>query len=118
MAAHNELGKEGEELAAKWLVDNGFHIVHRNWEYLQYEIDIVATKGRFLHFIEVKTRKTALAVRPEDSVSRKKFKNLQWAANAYLQQNPGNPWIRYDILAITIRMWGAPEYFFLEDVYL
>ncbi|MBE2230093.1 MAG: YraN family protein [Chitinophagaceae bacterium] len=118
MAAHNELGKEGEDMAAAWLARNGFTILHRNWVLHQHEIDIIAQKGKFLHFIEVKTRKTNGPARPETAVNRRKFKTIQWAANAYLQQNPGYPWIRYDILAITIKMWGETEYFFIEDVFL
>ena len=89
MAAHNELGKEGEDMAATWLAG-----------------------------IEVKTRKGNESTRPESSVNKQKFRSIKWAANAYLRQNPGNPWIQYDILAITIKQWGETEYFLLEDVYL
>ncbi|MBK6991072.1 MAG: YraN family protein [Chitinophagaceae bacterium] len=59
MASHNELGKEGEELAAKWLSEYGYTILHANRRHSHYEIDIVATKGKFLHF-EVKARKAAI----------------------------------------------------------
>lgn len=118
MAAHNELGKEGEDLAAQWLADKGYKILHRNWQQHPYEIDIVASKGKFLHFIEVKTRKGDDQTRPESSVTKQKFKSLKWAANAYLRQNPGNKWIQYDILAITVKKWAETEYFLLEDVYL
>ena len=76
MASHNELGKEGEELAAKWLSENGYSILHTNWRHSHYEIDIVATKGKFLHFVEVKARKASPFGYPEDSVTKKKFKNL------------------------------------------
>ena len=55
MASHNDTGKHGEELAAKWLIERGYELLHRNWRHSHYEIDIVATKGKFLHFIEVKT---------------------------------------------------------------
>ncbi len=118
MAAHNELGKDGEDLAAKWLTGQGYQILHRNWVQHPYEIDIIASKGKFLHFIEVKTRKGNETTRPESSVNKRKFKSIQWAANAYLRRNPGNPWIQYDILAITVKQWGETEYFLLEDVYL
>jgi len=74
MASHNELGKEGEELAAKWLSEHGYTILHANWRHSHYEIDIVATKGKFLHFVEVKARKASPFGYPEDSVTKKKFK--------------------------------------------
>ena len=56
MASHNELGKDGEEMAARWLENKGYEILHRNWRHSHYEIDIVAAKASFLHFVEVKAR--------------------------------------------------------------
>ena len=44
MSEHNVLGKEGEEMAAKWLLANGYELLHRNWRYGRYEIDIIAQK--------------------------------------------------------------------------
>lgn len=119
MASHNELGKEGEEMAARWLKENGFELLHRNWRHSYFELDIVAMKGKFLHFIEVKARKASLyGGHPEDSVTKKKFKNLQRAADEYLFLHPGHQWISYDIISITMQSNGEAEYFFIEDVFL
>ncbi len=128
MASHNELGKEGEEMAARWLVEKGYTLLHRNWRHSYHEIDIVATKarpddpfgrGKFLHFVEVKARTaSAFGGHPEDSVTKKKFKNLQKAADEYLFLNPGHKWIQYDILSITLQKNGEAEYFLIEDVFL
>lgn len=118
MALHNELGKEGEEHAAKWLTELGYTILHRNWRYSNQEIDIIATKGKFLHFIEVKTRYYNPFGHPEDSVTKKKFKNLLKAADEYLYRNPGHPWIQYDIVSVTMHRHGESEFFLLEDVFL
>jgi putative endonuclease len=127
MAAHNDTGQQGEELAAKWLKKNGYELLHRNWRHSHYEIDIVATKarpddpfgrGKFLHFIEVKCLNAPTFGNPEDSVTKKKFKNLQKAADEYLFLNPGHKWIQYDILSITLHRNKEAEYFFIEDVFL
>jgi putative endonuclease len=118
MAVHNELGKEGEEMAARWLAEKGYTLLHRNWRHSYHELDIVATKGKFLHFIEVKALHYSPIGHPEDSVTKKKFKNLQKAADEYLFQHPGHKWIQYDILSITIHKNSEPEYFLLEDVFL
>lgn len=118
MASHNELGKEGEELAAQWLIAKGYTLLHRNWRHSYHEIDIIATKGKFLHFIEVKARKASSLGNPEDSVTKKKFKHLQKAANEFLFLNPEYKWIQYDILSITIQRSGEADYFLLEDVFL
>lgn len=118
MALHNELGKDGEELAANWLTAHGYTILHRNWRYSRLEIDIIATKGKFLHFVEVKTRYYNPFGYPEDSVTKKKFKKLQRAADEYLFQHPEHCWIQYDIAAITMYGNGKAECFLIEDVFL
>jgi putative endonuclease len=118
MAEHNEFGKEGEDMAAQWLLGKGYEIIHRNWRHKQYEIDIIATKEQFLHFIEVKCRHYSRFGHPEDSVGKRKFKNLQRAADEFLFLNPGHKWIQYGILAITLFKHKDPEFFLLEDVFL
>jgi putative endonuclease len=118
MASHNDLGKIGEEMGAKWLTEKGYSILHRNWKYGQLEIDVIATRGEYLHFIEIKTRKHGGLGHPEDSVTRSKFKGLQRAANAFLFRYPGHTWIQYDVLAITLLPKNDCEYFLIEDVYL
>jgi putative endonuclease len=118
MAQHNEFGTEGENMAVKWLTEKGYEILHRNWRFGQYEIDIIAHKNNFLHIIEVKTRHASPFGHPEDSVGRAKFKNLQRATDRFLQLNPGHKWIQYNILAITLFKNREPEFFLLEDVFL
>ena len=117
MAIHNELGKAGEEQATAWLVAKGYTILHRNWRYSHYEIDIIAQKGKKTHFVEVKCRSTDRFGYPEESVTRKKFKHLQRAADEYLYQHPDIKWIQYDVLAIVITPKNT-SYFLLEDVFL
>lgn len=118
MAEHNKLGQAAEELAVKWLIENGYEVLHRNWRYKQYEIDIIAGKNNFLHIFEIKARNFSPVGYPEDNVGRKKFKNLQRAADEYLFQHPGYPWIQYNILAITLLDDGGAEFFLLQDIYL
>lgn len=118
MAEHNQFGTAGEDMAVKWLVENGYTILHRNWRYKQYEIDIIALKNNFLHIIEVKTRNHSPFGFPEDSVGKRKFKNLQRATDEFLYLNPGHKWIQYNILSITLFSNKEPEFFLLEDVFL
>jgi len=118
MALHNSFGADGELLAEAWLKEKGYEILHRNWRHSHYEIDIIAQKGKMLHIIEVKTRSGTRFGYPEDSVGKKKFKNLQRAADEFLFLNPGHRWIQFDILSITIHKNKEPEYFLVEDVFM
>jgi putative endonuclease len=118
MAAHNKTGFEGEELAVIWLQSKGYSILHRNWRHSHYEIDIIAIKNNILKIIEVKCRRSDLYGLPEDSVTKKKFKHLKYAADEFLFQNPGYKWIQYDVLSIILRKNTEPDFFLLEDVYM
>ncbi|MDP4686956.1 MAG: YraN family protein, partial [Salibacteraceae bacterium] len=42
MASHNDLGKEGEQMAAAHLVKSGYKILEQNWHFGKEEIDIIA----------------------------------------------------------------------------
>ncbi|MGC4104598.1 YraN family protein [Ferruginibacter sp.] len=118
MAAHNQTGSTGENMAAKHLVQTGFTILHQNWRHGRLEVDIIATKDDVLHFIEVKTRRSKQFGLPEDAVSKKKLRNLIDASEEFLYQHPQWQRIQFDILAISIFKGTAVEYFFIEDVFL
>jgi len=118
MAQHNYFGKKGEELAAGWLLEKGYEILHRNWRHGRYEIDIIARMNDAYHFIEVKTATGDACGHPEEWVGKEKIRRLMRAAAAWLYQWPGTKRVQYDVLAINIRDTADPEYFFIEDVYL
>lgn len=48
-------GNAGEDKACTYLYENGFSIIDRNFYSRFGEIDIIASKGKVLHFIEVKS---------------------------------------------------------------
>ena len=54
MAAHNTLGKTGEDAAVAYLERNGYTINHRNWRKNRLELDIVAGKDGLLIVVEGK----------------------------------------------------------------
>lgn len=112
------VGDEGEDLAASWLSSAGFSILHRNWRSGRYEIDIIAEKDGVLHFIEVKTRRSARYGNPEVQVGREKLRHMIDAGSAFIDLHEGWKRIRFDILAIK-RYKGMPvEFLLIEDVYL
>ena len=118
MARHNDVGKSGEVLAATYLTELGYTILHRNWRHAPYEIDIIALRNGVLHFVEVKSRSTKNFGLPEDAVTKKKFQSLLQAADEFLFQHPQYRHVQYDILSITTLKNRAPEFFLIEDVYL
>lgn len=115
---HNRItGNKGEEIAAGYLVKNGYTLLARNWRYRHWEVDIIASKNRFLHFIEVKTRYSLRYGRPEESITRDKMNNLKNAAEEYQYQHPEWKYIQFDVMAITLVNDEVKEIFVIEDVY-
>ena len=100
MAKHYELGIQGEELAADFLLKKNYAILERNWRYKKAEIDIIAFKNDVLCIIEVKTRSTEHFGNPQNFVSRKKIRLLLTAVNEYIQRKNLDLEVRFDIIAI------------------
>ncbi|RYF88459.1 MAG: hypothetical protein EOO03_08370 [Chitinophagaceae bacterium] len=117
MARHNSIGTEGEKLAAIYLAQQGYDILHKNWRHGHWEVDIIASKKNRLHIVEVKTRTSLAFGHPEENMSKHKMKSLMNAAEEYMYQHPQWTQLQFDVLAITIRH-NRVEYFLLEDVYL
>lgn len=100
MAEHNDLGKQGEELAVDFLRKNGYDILETNWVYQKAEIDIIAKKEDTLAVVEVKTRSSLDFGLPQDFVTPKKIKLLVKAVNEYVTVNDLDVEIRFDIVSI------------------
>jgi putative endonuclease len=118
MALHNQFGKDGEDMACRYLVSKGFEILHRNWKCSYCEIDVIALKHKLLHIVEVKSRNYIPGFFPEQSVTKVKFRNMKSAANSFLKQHPEYKHVQFSVLSITVYKNKDPEYLLIEDVWL
>ncbi len=100
MAYHNYLGKKGEKIAANFLISNGYKILERNLRIYGIEVDIVATDGKNLIFVEVKTRTNNLL--PIDKLlSKAQRQRLVKAADFYVQSKQLDLDVRFDFIFIS-----------------
>ena len=101
MAAHNDLGKWGEEVAAEFLASNGYTILERDWKDGHRDIDIIArTADETIVFVEVKTRTFDAIAKPEDAITTQKIKSIGKAANAYVKAYQLWNELRFDVITI------------------
>lgn len=107
MSRHNDLGTEGEALAASYLETQGYRIWARNFRSGKGEIDIIASDGNTLVFVEVKTRSTARFGLPREAVTSFKQSMLRKTAMAYLVQLPKEIPCRFDVVEIQIHANGT-----------
>jgi putative endonuclease len=95
MAQHNELGKLGEEIAVRYLLEQGYKILERNWRNQHKEIDIIAMDGEELVIVEVKARMNDDFGEPYMSVTRPTLVDILRKL-LYLQKQDGCEYaIRY-----------------------
>jgi putative endonuclease len=116
MPQHTSFGRTGEDIAARWLSEKGFSVLHRNWRHGRYEVDIIAGRQGILHFIEVKSRRSTRYGYPEQSVSQKKLGNMMRGASGWLYRWPAFQRVQYDVLAITLNKDAPPEVVLFEDL--
>lgn len=100
MADHNELGKKAEDLAAEYLVKNGYKILVRNFRFQKSEIDIIAEKENLIVVIEVKARSTDFFILPQEAVTKGKIKSIVLAANHFMEEFNKNQEVRFDIISV------------------
>lgn len=103
------LGHWGETVAADFLIQKGYQVLHRNERTAFGEIDLVARQDRVTVFVEVKTRTSLNYGYPEESITRQKRHHMIQAALAYLGDHPelAGDW-RLDVIAIQGRKGGPP----------
>lgn len=120
MAAHNELGRRGEDIAARYMEQKGWYIRHRDWRYHHTDIDMVCIDedDTTLVFVEVKTRSSAEYGRPSEAVDADKRRNIVSAATAYkMMFRKENRRIRYDIISIIATPDGKTNIEHLENAF-
>ena len=100
-------GKEGERVAAEYLSTCGLKIVEKNFRCPLGEIDLVAKDGKFLVFVEVRSKLSDEICSPEESLTVHKFRRLTKAALWYLKERgPADSHMRFDVVAVR---WKGEE---------
>lgn len=103
-------GAIGENIAAKYLKDNGYKIVETNWKRRWAEIDIVAVDRKgVLVLVEVKSTKSLDKIsnfQPECHFDKRKREKLRVAGSYYVNERPELikeelGW-RIDLITVTI----------------
>ncbi len=100
MANHNNLGKQGEDLAVGFLLKQGYEVLERNFMFQKAEVDIIAKKENVLAVVEVKTRSTNAFGNPQDFLKPKQIQRIVKAVDHYVTSNQLEVEVRFDIVAI------------------
>ena len=94
------LGRWGEEQAAKYLRHRAYRILDTNYKCRGGEIDIIARKGKYIVFVEVKLRKNADFASGREFVNYTKQQRIIMTAQLYLQEHESELQPRFDVIEI------------------
>ena len=95
-----EFGETGEQIAARYLEDQGYVILDRNYRRGHKEVDIIALDHGELAVVEVKTRSSEDYFTAEQAVDHHKRQNIIRVANNYMRRYHRTEPLRFDIIAI------------------
>ncbi len=102
-----DLGRAGEEFACRYLVSQGYTILHRNYRSGHLETDIICENETQILFVEVKSRtdtgKPSRYGRPGAACTVKKRQNLILCAEEYLRNHKPNKKPRIDVIEVYLR---------------
>lgn len=93
------LGKQGENLACKYLKKQGYTILKRNYRCACGEVDIIAQTGEVVAFIEVKTRTDDDFAKPRTAVNATRRNRYHNVAKFYFYGKP-LPVVRFDVIEV------------------
>lgn len=117
MVPHQELGRQGEQLARAYFLKQYYEILEENWTQGKAEVDLIVYQDGVMVFVEVKTRSGTAFGQPEDFVDAAKQKQMQLAAEAYIQLMSHQGEVRFDIISILINGSAPPELKHIPDAF-
>lgn len=94
-----ELGRLGEQTAARALQKMGCRLLAMNYRTRFGEIDLIVQDGDTTVFVEVKTRKDASFAEAAEAVTSAKQERLRAAAQQWLAEKGEGP-ARFDVVEV------------------
>lgn len=120
MSGTNLLGRFGEAAAAEYLRKKGYTVLGLNFRTRFGEVDVIASRGRYVAFVEVKLRKDASFAQAREFVTRSKQRRVIAAAEEWLQRNGCTLQPRFDVIEIYApqgTQTPKPEIFHWENAF-
>jgi len=107
-ASKQAMGRYGEDVAERYLIEQGLAVLERNWRCAEGEIDLLLRDGTTLVACEVKTRYDDAFGTPHQAVTPEKLDRLKRLAARWITERGINPsGTRIDLVAIRRPRRGA-----------
>lgn len=96
------IGRQGEKIAAKYLLEKGFKIIIKNYHSRYGEVDIICENENYLVFVEVKSKIYSSLSNLSERVDFFKQKKFLKTVQIYLSENTSEKQPRIDVLQVII----------------
>ena len=116
-----ELGRKGEEIALNFLKEKGYELIARNYRCHKFgELDLVMRDGKYLVFVEVRTKKHTVHGTPLETVDYAKRRQIEKMAKLYMTKEkvPENTYCRFDVVGIVLSGNGEPQIEHIQDAFI
>lgn len=94
-------GDIAEQLACDYLQQQGLQLKQRNFSCRYGEIDLIMQHNELLVFVEVRYRRNEMYGGALESVDYRKQRRIINSAQYYLQRNPIDAPVRFDVIAVS-----------------
>ncbi len=95
-------GAHGEQTAARYLRDNGYELLAANYRTKVGEIDIIASRGKYICFIEVKSRQQGGYLPPREAVGYEQQRRIADSAGIFMARRKTKLLPRFDIIEVLL----------------
>lgn len=115
------LGKKGEDIALSYLTKKGYQLVARNYRFSRYgELDLVMRDGKYLVFIEVRTKKNKMYGSPLETIDYAKRRQIEKMAQLFLvkEKLSQDTFCRFDAIGIILPEKNEPEIEHIQDAFI
>lgn len=112
-------GASAEQLAERWLIEQGLTLVTRNYHCRMGEIDLIMRHRACLVFVEVRWRSGSGFGSASASVTRNKQQRLIRAARHYLARHPQAADLdcRFDVVGMAPGAAGRPDFEWIQHAF-
>ncbi len=116
-----ELGHKGEEIALNFLKNKGYELVARNYRCHRWgELDLVMRDGKYLVFVEVRTKSNIVHGTPLETIGYEKRRQIEKMAQLYMTKEkiPADTFCRFDVVGIVLPNSGEPKIEHIQDAFI
>lgn len=110
-------GKDGENIAVKFLQKKGYKILSQNYRTKYGEIDLICSKNDITVFVEVKTRSNPNYQQAIESINTGKVQRIKNTALLYLQKiGEDDIDCRFDVVLV-LKIKSSKKIFHIENAF-